>query len=353
MNEKYYVVRGAELKCAFGDQSSKLQMPMDHGVFVDRDAQANLMDNKPMINILPFGQCNAPLNPTLIAAKAASSGAVQKVPCIPVTVAPWIGAKMDALVGKLPAVTDASCLLCAWMGRITVENAGQKLESDKSPATMEAAAARVKEQREAEQAAQNYQAMYQKDPAAAKAMLKAERSKKMATLTGAGGSKGTGSQRLENPLDDPRIAKEIQADSNAVYGYSPKPGTPLSKFNVDWSDPEQVAFARGERIKYHQKLAVKKKQLEEEVVTMQKEGKSMEDIARIKVEQRNQDRINSYIKSGNMEGLQSMRERNLLEYQRAEGPTADQLFAKKGSWEEVVFGSVRTSPAMDVLTGLY
>lgn len=31
----------------------------------------------------------------------------------------------------------------------------------------------------------------------------------------------------------------------------------------------------------------------------------------------------------------------------------DLAFEKYGSWEEVIYGSVRTSPAMDVLTGLY
>jgi len=47
-----------------------------------------------------------------------------------------------------------------------------------------------------------------------------------------------------------------------------------------------------------------------------------------------------------------MQERNLIEYGRKQGPTADQLFEKKGSWEYVVFGSVKSSRAMDALLGL-
>jgi hypothetical protein len=47
-----------------------------------------------------------------------------------------------------------------------------------------------------------------------------------------------------------------------------------------------------------------------------------------------------------------MKERNMIEYQREEGPTANDLFEKKGSWEEVIFGSVKTSRAMNVLLGL-
>ena len=63
---------------------------------------------------------------------------------------------------------------------------------------------------------------------------------------------------------------------------------------------------------------------------LQNDGYSMEDIARMKVEQRNQDRINNYIKSNNYDGLEAMKQRNLEEYQRAEGPTADQLYKKYG-----------------------
>lgn len=156
-----------------------------------------------------------------------------------------------------------------------------------------------------------------------------------------------------NPLDDPKISREVQSDPNAVYGYSPKPDSSLSKFEIDWTNPEEVAFARSERIKYLEKLQGKRKVLEEEVDALIKEGKTMEDIARMKVEQRNQERFNSYLKSENMKGLESMKERNLKEYGREEGPTPEQLFKKYGSWEEVVFGTVRSSPAMDVITGLY
>ncbi len=48
-----------------------------------------------------------------------------------------------------------------------------------------------------------------------------------------------------------------------------------------------------------------------------------------------------------------MKERNLLQYCREEGPKSDQLFEKYGSWEEVIYSSTKTSVAMDILTGLY
>lgn len=78
----------------------------------------------------------------------------------------------------------------------------------------------------------------------------------------------------------------------------------------------------------------------------------MEDIARMKVNQRNEGRINNYLKSGNHNGLESMK-RNLEEYGNPNGPTPNQLFEKYGSWEDVIYASTRSNPGMDVLTGLY
>ena len=159
-------------------------------------------------------------------------------------------------------------------------------------------------------------------------------------------------RRRGNPLDDPKVAKEVKADPNAIYGYSLKPSSPLAKFGIDFSDAAQVASARAKRIKYLENLAKKRKALEAEVRRLRAEGHSMKSIAESKVAKRNQDRINSYIESNNLEGLESMYQRNLQNYGRREGPTAEQLFEKKGSWERVVFGSVETSRAMNVVLGL-
>jgi len=161
-----------------------------------------------------------------------------------------------------------------------------------------------------------------------------------------------GQDKKSNPLEDPKVAKQIKEDSSAIYGYSPKAGKGLDKFGIDFSDPQQVGSAREKRIEYLENLEKKKAALAEEVSALQKNGMSLEDIARMKVEQRNQNRIDSYLQTENLDGLKSMQERNLIEYGRKEGPTADQLFEKKGSWENVIFGSVKSSKAMDVLLGL-
>ncbi|WP_432665098.1 hypothetical protein R9X47_02385 [Wukongibacter baidiensis] len=167
------------------------------------------------------------------------------------------------------------------------------------------------------------------------------------------GVEETSKVEFKNPLDNPKIAKEIQSNPDAVYGYSPKQESPLNKFGVDRTNPDEVAFARAERMKYLEKLKNKKIQLKEEIAKLEEDGLSIEAIARLKVEQRNQERMETYIKSNNIEGLKAMKERNLLQYGRAEGPTHEQLFEKYGSWEAVIYGSLRTNPAMDVLTGLY
>lgn len=79
---------------------------------------------------------------------------------------------------------------------------------------------------------------------------------------------------------------------------------------------------------------------------------SIEEIARMKVEKRNLDRIQSYLDSNNLEGLNAMKARNRQKYGIEEGPTPEQLFDKYGSWEDVIYGRTKSSPAMDVFTGL-
>ncbi|WP_336991980.1 T7SS effector LXG polymorphic toxin [Bacillus toyonensis] len=169
----------------------------------------------------------------------------------------------------------------------------------------------------------------------------------------AGGTRIEINSKLRNPLDNPKIAKEIEGNTEAVYGYSPKKESALNKFGVDWTNGDEVGYARSERIKYHEKIQQKRIQLEQDIKNLQNDGLSMEEIARLKVEERNQGRMETYIKSNNLDGLNAMKERNILEYGRAEGPTPEQLYKKYGSWEDVIYGSLKTNPAMDVLTGLF
>ncbi len=120
-----YVVQGAELKCNFGSKSSKLQVPIPHRVSINNKQQANIMDNKPMLNIQPFGQCSSLANPAVAAATAANYGRLQKMPCIPVTIAPWMMGKINVTTGNFPVLQKNSTLMCMWCGMIKIQDSGQ------------------------------------------------------------------------------------------------------------------------------------------------------------------------------------------------------------------------------------
>jgi hypothetical protein len=120
-----HVCMGAMMKCSFGAApSSLLVLPANcsvEGVM----PSANIMDNKPMVNILPFAMCQSMANPMVIAATAAALGVMTPMPCIPVTVAPWVPGAPTVLLGNMPALNDASKLMCNWGGVIEISVPGQ------------------------------------------------------------------------------------------------------------------------------------------------------------------------------------------------------------------------------------
>ena len=93
--------------------------------------------------------------------------------------------------------------------------------------------------------------------------------------------------------------------------------------------------------------------LESKVKGLLDEGYSMDDIAKNMVNERNQNRIDSYIKNGNYEGLEGMYKSNLKEYGNAEGPTYEYMLKKYGSNEEIINSSIKSNLGMDACTGLY
>lgn len=121
-----YVVQGAKLKCSFGDQESQLQIPVEHGIYINDKPQANIMDYQPMTNIQPFGKCSSLNNLTVKAATAANRGRLKKMPCVPNINMPWINGKTDKLIDQYPALTNKSTNMCMWCGRITIEDDGQE-----------------------------------------------------------------------------------------------------------------------------------------------------------------------------------------------------------------------------------
>jgi len=118
------VCMGAVLKCTFGAAPSPLMVLPINRVLEPVPA-ANIMDNKPFLNVLPFGVCTSMSNPMVAAATAAALGVLVPMPCIPATLAPWVPGAPTVLIGNMPALNQMSKLMCMWGGVISVVSPGQ------------------------------------------------------------------------------------------------------------------------------------------------------------------------------------------------------------------------------------
>ena len=119
------VCMGATLQCSFGAAPSTLVVLPQNRTMAGGPPAANIMDHKPMVNVLPFGMCSSMANPTVAAATAAALGVLTPMPCVPVLPAPWVPGSPTALIGGMPALNNTSKLMCAWAGVIQIVNPGQ------------------------------------------------------------------------------------------------------------------------------------------------------------------------------------------------------------------------------------
>ena len=119
------VCMGASMMCSFGLAPSSLVVLPKNKVFTDQMPDANIMDNIPMLNIMPFGMCISPANPSVAAATAAAMGVLTPMPCIPVTVAPWTPGAPTVLLGNMPTLDNTSKLMCTWAGVISFVTPGE------------------------------------------------------------------------------------------------------------------------------------------------------------------------------------------------------------------------------------
>lgn len=121
----FQIVSGAMMMCSFGAAPSALSVLPVNKVMVGGPPAANIMDNKPMVNVAPFGVCMSLANPTVASATAAALGVLTPMPCIPNTAAPWVVGAPTVLLGNMPALNDSSMLMCNWGGVIKVTVPGQ------------------------------------------------------------------------------------------------------------------------------------------------------------------------------------------------------------------------------------
>ena len=161
--------------------------------------------------------------------------------------------------------------------------------------------------------------------------------------------KYTGFTYSHDPMKDERAARDIIVNENAIYGYSPNPESDrLGEFaSYDWSDPSVVWKARQDRLEYFEQDT----KLYNTLAAYMAQGKSVEETAREISRLRNEIRLESY--KDDPAGLAKLKASNLKSYGNEEGPTADSLYKKYGSWDKVLEKAFSTNHGMDACLGLY
>ena len=123
-----HVCNGAMLQCTMGLAPGSLVVLPVNRVNTSSQPAATIMDNKPMVNVMPFGMCTSPANPAVAAATAAALGVLTPMPCIPNTASPWAPGAPTVMVAGQPALDDTSKLMCMWAGVISITSPGQMTE---------------------------------------------------------------------------------------------------------------------------------------------------------------------------------------------------------------------------------
>jgi hypothetical protein len=118
------VVAGAQTMCTFGLAPGTLMVTPEKRIVVQGRPVANIMDNKPFVNIVPFGLCTSLMNPVTATQTAAALGVLTPGPCTPVIPAPWIPGTPTALSGPAPTLDQTCKCMCAYGGVISVINPG-------------------------------------------------------------------------------------------------------------------------------------------------------------------------------------------------------------------------------------
>jgi hypothetical protein len=119
------VVGGTSLiQCSFGLIPTPLMVLPDRTVMVEGMLMGNITDIIPLVNIMTFGLCISLANPEVLAATIAAAGVLVPMPCVPVTLDPWISEALTVIVGGAPALDQTSTVMCAWAGVIHIDEPG-------------------------------------------------------------------------------------------------------------------------------------------------------------------------------------------------------------------------------------
>ena len=170
-----------------------------------------------------------------------------------------------------------------------------------------------------------------------------------ATSAPAASAAATGFHYEHDPMENPAAARDIFVNPDAIYGYSPNPDSVrLGAYaSYDWTDAAAVAKGRKQREEYHVSISELYRMIEE----MLHEGKNVEEIARAVSRRRNELRLEAY--GDDTKNLMRAKKSNLETYGHENGPTADSLYKKYGSWQTVLEKALSSNPGMDACLGLY
>ena len=113
------------MQCSFGMAPSNFIVLPDKMILGENKPMANIMDNKQMVNIMPFGMCQSMANPAVSAATSAAMGVLTPQPCTPVITGSWIPGSPTVLIGGKPALNQSCKCMCAYAGVIQITNPGQ------------------------------------------------------------------------------------------------------------------------------------------------------------------------------------------------------------------------------------
>lgn len=122
------VTATAAMACTFGAAPSTLNVLPANKVMMESKPAATIMDNKPFVNILPFGVCMSLANPITAAQTAAALGVLTPGVCTPMTAAPWAPGSPTVLIGNMPALNNSSKCVCSYGGMISVSFPGATTE---------------------------------------------------------------------------------------------------------------------------------------------------------------------------------------------------------------------------------
>jgi len=112
------------IKCDFGLVPTPLTVLPDRTVTAEVMLMGNISDMMPMANIMTFGECISMVNPEVLAATIAAFGVLTPMPCIPITVEPWLSEALDVTVEGPPALDQTAMVMCIWAGPIMVLEPG-------------------------------------------------------------------------------------------------------------------------------------------------------------------------------------------------------------------------------------